>query len=253
MIDMHTHILYGVDDGPKEVADTMAMLEQAQQQKITHIISTSHASHPQYNVTATTVTAQLAELQALAQQFDIKLHRGQEVRIQPNIVDLYNNGELLTLADSRYLLLELPSSNVPQYTKAIIYDLLEVGIIPIIAHPERNKGIAEKPERLEKLIRLGAMSQVTAGSLSGHFGKSVQKTALDLVSLNLVQTYGSDAHNVTTRPSLFNEGLDVLEKKKMADAVDMLLENNEQIIANKPMLLWEPLEAKKKKWWAIFS
>lgn len=252
MIDMHTHILYGVDDGPAEVEGTVKMLEEAQQQKITHIISTSHACHPQYDVNATTVTAQLAELQALSQQFDIQLHRGQEIRIQPDLLELYKAGQLLTLADSRYLLLELPSSNVPQYTKSIVYGLLEEGVIPIIAHPERNKGIAEKPERLERLVRAGAIAQVTAGSLSGHFGKAVQKVALDLVALNLVHTYGSDMHNTTTRPSLFNEGLDVLEKKKMLDAVDMLLENNEHIIGNEPMLLWEPLEAKKKKWWAIF-
>lgn len=251
MIDMHTHVLYGVDDGPTTIDDTKAMFAQAQQEKITDIISTSHALHPQYDVTATVVTAQVQELQHVAAHYGITLHTGQEIRIQPDIVAQYKAGNLLTLANSRYMLLELPSSNVPQYTKNILYGLLDEGITPIIAHPERNKGIAEKPERLERLIREGAVSQVTAGSLSGHFGKSVQQLALQLVEANLVHTYGSDTHNVGTRPSLFNAGLDYLEKKKYHESIDMLLENNERIIQNQGLIVWEPQEAKQKKWWSV--
>lgn len=252
MIDMHTHILYGVDDGPKTVDETLRMLEAAKSEGITHIISTSHSFHPQYDVDFMTVNMQVAQLQKEANELGITLHTGQEVRIQSDLVERYKNGEVLTLADSQYMLLELPSSNVPQYTKNIVYGLLEEGITPIIAHPERNKGIAEKPERLERLVREGALSQVTAGSLSGHFGKSVQQLALQLVEANLVHTYGSDAHNLTTRPFLFNAGLDYLEKKKQHEMIDVLLENNERILTNDQLLVLEPCELKKKKWWSFF-
>ena len=108
--------------------------------------------------------------------------------------------------------------------------LLGEGIIPIIAHPERNRAIAEKPARLERLVRHGALAQITAGSLAGHFGKNVQKLSLQLIEANLVHTYGSDVHNVDTRPLLFNKGLDYLEKKKHHDLADILLENNERIV-----------------------
>lgn len=252
MIDMHTHILYGVDDGPKTVDETLRMLEAAKAEGITDIISTSHASHPQYHVDFMTVNMQVAQLQKEANDIGINIHTGQEVRIQSNLIERFKNGELLTMANSQYLLLELPSSNVPQYTKNIVYSLLEEGITPIIAHPERNKGIAEKPERLERLIREGALAQVTAGSLSGHFGKSVQQLALQLVEANLVHTYGSDVHNLMTRPFLFNEGLDYLEKKKQSDAIDVLLENNDRILTNERMLILEPCELRKKKWWSFF-
>lgn len=254
MIDMHSHILFGVDDGPKEIEETIQMFEQAVQEGITGMISTSHSHHPQYNVAYDTVTDQTSSLQQLLHERDIPLtlHVGHEVRLVENIVELYRTNRIHTLANSEYLLLELPSSNVPRYTKDIVLALIKEGITPIIAHPERNKAIAEKPERLERLIREGAVAQLTAGSIAGHFGKAIQKLSLDLVRANLVHTYGSDVHNLTTRPFLFDAGLTYLEKQQQLDAVDILLENNARILENKPLILLEPEQVPTKKWWQIF-
>ncbi|MEK4385207.1 CpsB/CapC family capsule biosynthesis tyrosine phosphatase [Solibacillus sp. FSL W7-1464] len=254
MIDIHSHILFGVDDGPGDLHETLEMLQKAVDEGITEIISTSHSFHPQYNVTAKQVTEQMAVLQEQLQLHDIplKLHAGQEVRLVENVVALVEAKEALTLANSDYLLLELPSSTIPKYTKDLIIALQRKGITPIIAHPERNKAIAERPRKLEELVREGAMAQITAGSLAGHFGKNIQKLSLDLVKANLVHTYGSDVHNLTTRPYLFDAGLTYLEKKKQLDAVDMLLENNARIIENKNFILYEPQEVSSKKWWSIF-
>ena len=127
------------------------------------------------------------------------------------------------------------------------------GITPIIAHPERNKAIAEKPSRLVELIHQGALSQITAGSLTGHFGRAIQKLSLDLVRANLVHAYGSDVHNLTTRPFLFDEGLCYLEKRKELEAVDIFLENNARILQNMPFIIKEPEEMETAKWWKIFS
>lgn len=202
MIDMHSHILFGVDDGPKDLQQTLDMLQQAVDEGISEMIATSHCLHPQYNVTAEVVLQQISLLQQLLSDHDIplKLHTGQEVRLVENIVTLYETKEVLPLANSKYMLLELPSNTVPIYAKEIIIRLQEIGIIPIIAHPERNKLIAERPSKLEELVREGAVAQITAGSLTGHFGKTIQKLSLDLVKANLVHTYGSDVHNLTTRP-----------------------------------------------------
>ena len=142
---------------------------------------------------------------------------------------------------------------MPNYTKHIIHELLLEGITPIIAHPERNKAIAEKPDRLVELIHQGALSQITAGSLTGHFGRAVQKLSLDLVRANLVHVYGSDAHNLMTRPFHFEEGLRYLERKKELAIIDTFLENNRRIIENKPLLIKEPEEIDTTKWWKIFS
>lgn len=159
--------------------------------------------------------------------------------------------QIFTLANSSYLLIELPSYSVPHFTIKIIQLLLEKGIIPIIAHPERNKVFQENPTKLEQLVHAGATTQLTAGSLTGQFGRTVQKFALNLVRANLVHTYGSDVHNDSTRPFLFNEGLFYLEKKKEGEAVDLLLENNSRILKNEPFIYYEPEKIESTKWWKI--
>ncbi|AWE06749.1 capsular biosynthesis protein [Lysinibacillus sp. 2017] len=255
MVDMHCHILWNEDDGPTSKAETMKLIEQAVKEGITTIISTSHSNHPLYDVEYNVVTNQVGILQneLINNNIPLTLYTGHEVRLSEKIIPLYQTKQIHTLANSQYLLLELPAYTVPNYTKHIIHALLMEGITPIIAHPERNKAIAEKPDRLVELIRQGALSQITAGSLIGHFGRAVQKLSLDLVKANLVHVYGSDAHNLLTRPFLFDEGLCYLEKKKELDTVDILLENNERIIQNKPFLIKEPEEMDTAKWWKIFS
>lgn len=252
MIDMHSHILYNVDDGPDSFEQSMELLAfAAEKEGITEIISTSHVCNPHFDVTAHIVLQQVEELQQELneRQISLKVHVGHEVRLCENLVELVKTQQVLTLAQSNYILLELPSSTIPHYTKNIVRDLIRLGYTPIIAHPERNKAIAEKPERLQRLILEGAYAQVTAGSIAGHFGKGVQKVAMELIKGNLVHTYGSDVHNIKSRPFLFEQGLSYLEKHKQNKAVDMFLENNTRIIENTPLILFEPVV--KKKWWSF--
>ncbi len=254
MIDMHSHILVNVDDGPKSLEETMCLFEQAVAEGITTIISTSHAFHPSYHVQFETVNAQITQLQKEINErnLSLTLYPGHEVRLSGNILELYEKKQLHTLAHSNYLLLELPSSIVPKYTREIIRALLAIGITPIIAHPERNRAIAENPSYLEQLIRDGALAQITAGSLAGFFGKSIQQLSIRLVRSNLVHTYGSDVHNLQTRPFLFEKGLRYLEKQRELNAVDCFLENNARILENVPLIIYEPEETFTKKWWKFF-
>lgn len=253
MIDIHSHILWGVDDGPKSKEETLQILEQAALEGIKEIISTSHSNHPQFHVNYDTVNNQLHSLQyeLIEQNIPLTLHSGHEVRLSDKIIPQYKAKQLHTLANSNYLLVELPSHTVPYYTKNIIRGLLTEGVIPIIAHPERNKAIAEQPALLEGLIREGALAQITAGSLAGHFGRGIQKLSLDLIKANLVHTYGSDVHNVSSRPLHFIKGLCYLEKRKELDAVDLLLENNSRIIKNKTIILHEPEKIDRARWWQL--
>ncbi|KGR73983.1 tyrosine-protein phosphatase [Ureibacillus sinduriensis] len=251
MIDIHSHILFNVDDGPKSLHDSLEMLKSASKEGITEIISTSHIRHPQFDVQAITVLEQVTLLQSELnkQEIPLTIHLGHEIRLCDDIVALISERQILTLSQSNFLLLELPSSHIPNYTKGIIRELLNISITPIIAHPERNLAICEKPERLEWLIREGAAAQLTAGSIAGHFGRAIQKTALELIKRNLVHTYGSDAHNLSTRPFLFEKGLSYLKKQKEIEVVDLFLENNSRIVENRPLLIYEPGLATKRKWW----
>ncbi|PIC69180.1 capsular biosynthesis protein [Sporosarcina sp. P16b] len=255
MIDIHSHLLFGVDDGPDTIEGTMRMVEEAASEGITHLVVTPHAYSPQYHVPVQEVESQARMLRDIIQAagIDLTLSVGQEVRLHEHIIENLLNKEILTLANSRYLLLELPTHHVPTYTIKIIQSLLEEGIVPIIAHPERNKGIAEKPERLERLVRHGALAQVTAGSVAGHFGKNIQKLSIQLIEANLIHAYGSDAHNTDNRAFLFNKGLEVLGKKVDMDTVDMLLLNNQQIIQNKLLTIYEPEVPVTRKWWKLIG
>lgn len=255
MIDMHTHLLFGVDDGPPNIEETIALVKKAQEEGITDMICTSHASHPQFDVQRSEVLSQILLLKDVIREagLEMKLHPGQEIRLTENIIEKLDKGELLTLANSRYLLLELPSQTIPVYTVKIIQALLEREIIPIIAHPERNRAIAQNPQRLERLVRHGAAAQITASSISGHFGKSIQRLSLQLIEANLVHAYGSDVHNLKTRPFHFERGLDLLEKKRLNDVADLLLENNERILRNESLFLLEPELARPRKLFGILG
>ncbi|MER1999342.1 MAG: CpsB/CapC family capsule biosynthesis tyrosine phosphatase [Lysinibacillus sp.] len=253
MIDMHSHILYNVDDGSQSLNETMSMLMAAVDEGITEISATSHSFHPQFDVKRSEIDRQVLLLneELTNRQIGLTIHRGQEIRLIEDLLAKLQNNEAITLANSKYLLLELPSNTVPPYTKHIILALQQVGIIPIIAHAERNLAIAERPSKLEELVRNGAMAQVTAGSLAGHFGKETQRLSVDLVKANLIHNYGSDVHNLRNCPFLFSAGLMYLEKHKLLDAVDILLENNARIIENKNFVVYEP-EPIEKKWWKVF-
>lgn len=255
MIDMHAHILPDVDDGPKTMTESIELIELAISEGITDVIATPHVYSPHFDVQRQVVLEKidLIQKEIKKRNLAIRLHAGQEIRIQDFIIEKLANGEALTLANSKYVLLELPSSGIPAYTVQIVQGILNLNKVPIIAHPERNRAIAEKPSRLERLINHGALSQVTAGSLAGHFGKSVQKLSLQLVEANLVHTYGSDVHNSTTRPFLFNKGLDYLEKHRHHDIVDIFLENNARILSNEELILLEPGTVESKKWWKLIG
>ncbi|WP_039043094.1 tyrosine-protein phosphatase [Sporosarcina sp. ZBG7A] len=252
MIDIHMHILFGVDDGPKTIEETMRILEIAHGEGVTDIISTSHALHPQYHVAVDEVRSQVRLLNDIIESssIGITLHSGHEIRLVEDLVGKLKEKTVLTMADSQYLLLELPSGTVPAYTTTIISQLLSEGVTPVIAHPERNRGIAEKPERLERLVRAGALAQITAGSVAGTFGKNIQKLSLQLIEANLIHLYGSDAHNTTVRPPLFEKGLEVLEKKRLGEYADLVLENNDRLLKNERLTILDTEGlVKQKKWW----
>ena len=254
IIDMHSHILNGVDDGPKTIEESMVLLEQAVKEGITDIIATSHAYHQQFHTSVDEINKQVNFLNGECKKIGIPINifTGQEIRINDQTAQHLISGEALALANSKYVLIELPSQGIPAFTTHIIQQIMNQNKIPIIAHPERNRAIVEKPSRLAKLIQNGALAQVTAGSLSGHFGKTIQRTAVQLLEANLVHVYGSDVHNDTTRPFLFDKGLDYLDKLKKHEYVDILLENNARILSNEEMILLEPEEIGKAKWWKVF-
>jgi len=217
MIDLHCHILPGIDDGAKDMEVSLAMAREAVSQGITHILCTPHHNNGRYKNPKATVISAVALLQAELdkQQVDLTLLEGQEVRITGELLEEIKNDQILftDLADT-YVLIEFPTMDVPAFTEELFFELRAQGKVPVIVHPERNVKFREDPNHLIPFLDMGCLAQLTAPSIVGDFGKSIQKTAQKMVDHNLVQMVASDAHGVNKRPFRLKEAYELIGKEK---------------------------------------
>lgn len=215
MIDLHCHILPGVDDGAQTLEDSLAMAEKAISQGITHILCTPHHNNGKYKNPKQTVIPRVAQLQEELDQRQLPLTvlEGQEVHITGDLLEDMSRDEILfTDLEDTYILIEFPTIDIPAFTEQLFFELRKRGKIPVIVHPERNAKFREDPNRLIPFLDMGVLAQLTAPSYVGTFGKSIQKTAKEMVKHNLVQMVASDAHGVTKRNFYLKEAFEAIEK-----------------------------------------
>lgn len=254
MIDIHSHILPGIDDGAKTEADSIAMAKAAVNEGISAIVATPHHLNGSFNNTRENILTYTIIINNLFEQENIplKVIPGQETRINGDMIADLEKGELLTINHSKYLFVELPSNHVPQYTGQMLFDIQVAGYIPVIVHPERNSELIEHPNRLYEFIRKGALSQVTAGSVIGKFGKEIQKVSHQLIQANLTHFIASDAHNTTTRGFWMQEAFEEVKDKYGTDLHYLFLENSQLMVDQMNVNRLEPMMVKKKKFLGLF-
>jgi protein-tyrosine phosphatase len=255
MIDIHSHILPGVDDGAQTIDDAIAMAHAAASEGITKIIATPHHKNGNYENPKQKILQHVDRLNAVLKERNIPLTvlPGQEVRIYGEMLKDYENGELLTLTnESPYLFIEFPSNHVPRYAEQLLFDIQMRGITPIIVHPERNAEISENPELLYQFVERGALTQLTAASVAGYFGKKIKKFTLQIIEANLAHFIASDAHNITTRGFHMQEAYQVVKKEFGAGAVYFFRENAELLVDGKTVYRNQPERIKKKKFLGLF-
>lgn len=204
MIDIHCHLLPGLDDGPATPADALALAQALVADGITHVVATPHVFPGRYDNRRSGVQAARAGFAALlaAHGVPLQLRCAGEVRLTPEVLDLLTLNELPWLGDSpglRTVLLEMPDDQVPLGALAFVHALQRQGITPVLAHPERNRGVMTQPERLRPFLETGCRVQVTAGSLVGQFGAKAQAAAEALLEQGWVHAVASDAHNLRGR------------------------------------------------------
>ena len=255
MIDIHNHILPSLDDGAVDEAIALDMAKEAVASGIQTVIATPHHKNRTYENDKVTIQTEVTQFNQLLKEHAIALDvlPGQEVRIFGELLADFNQGEIQTLNDSKYLLLELPSDHVPQYTKQLIFDMQQAGLIPVIAHPERNRDLYTEPNQLYDFIRQGALAQVTAGSLTGVFGKEIQRVSMQMIEHNLIHFIASDAHNVKTRNfTTLKEAFDLFDNEDPL-ITDLFKENAHYLIKNENINQNEPMKiAKKKRFFGLF-
>lgn len=254
MIDIHSHILPGVDDGANSLEESIEMAKLAVQEGITQIVASPHHFTSRFYNPKEKILSKVNHLNQALQKENIPLEvlLGQEVRIIGDLISEYEKNQIATINEEIYVLIEFPANHVPGYAEQLFFEIQMAGLIPIIVHPERNSQFVEQPDKLYNLIEKGALSQVTAASISGYFGKKIQKFTIQLIEANLTHVVASDAHNTTSRSFKMVEAFEVIEKEFGTETVQIFQENAELIVAGKLIYRENPKKIKKRKILGIF-
>jgi protein-tyrosine phosphatase len=249
MIDLHCHILPGVDDGAGDLSESLEMARKAVEQGIHTIVATPHHLNNQYENPKQRILTGVEQLNLALQQekIDLKILAGQETRIYGEMAAGYESGEILAVNGSQYILVEFSSSHVPRYTEKLFYEMQLKGIVPVIVHPERNQQIIEQPDLLYKFVKKGALSQVTAASVSGDFGKKIKNFTHQLIEANLTHVIASDAHNTGNRTFKMREAFDVIQAKYGNEMVYKFQENAALLVEGSHVNKEVPERVRKKK------
>jgi protein-tyrosine phosphatase len=254
LIDIHSHILPKLDDGAGSFEEAVQIAKAAVEEGITKIIATPHHQNGKYINHKQLIIEKVDELNLLLTKENVPLVilPGQETRINGDLLIEIEKDLILPLNHSNYVFIELPSGHVPRYTEQMLFDIQLKGLTPIIVHPERNSEIIENPDLLYKLVSKGALTQITASSLTGHFGKNIKKFTLQLIEAQLTHFLASDVHSLENRPFRIGEGYEALNNEFGSEATYYFKENSELLVENLSINKMSPNKIKKKKFLGIF-
>jgi protein-tyrosine phosphatase len=215
--DIHCHMLFGIDDGSKSPVESLEMARMAVDDGIHTVVLTPHQLGAFRRNSGNVIRRRTAEFQQLLDKhgIDLQVLPGGDVRIEPDMVDLLQSREVMTLGDHRrHVLLELPHE-LYFPLEPVLDELESIGMTGILSHPERNMGLMRQPELLEPLVERGCLMQVTAGSLMGTFGRASQEMSEWMLSEGLVHFVATDAHGSRARRPLLHRAFD-----RVAELID---------------------------------
>jgi protein-tyrosine phosphatase len=235
LIDLHSHLLPGIDDGSKDLAMSLAMARVAAADGITTIACTPHILPGVYNNSGPAIrraVARLAESIAKA-GIPITLVTGADVHIAPDLEAQLRDGRVLTLNDSRYLLLEPPHHVLPPRFEDLIFELQAAGYFPILTHPERLSWLEGHYDLIGRLVSSSVLMQITAGSVMGRFGRRPRYWAERMLDEGLCHLLATDAHNTEQRAPRMAEARDVVAQRLGDDeAINLILRRPQDILNN---------------------
>ncbi|WP_313469519.1 CpsB/CapC family capsule biosynthesis tyrosine phosphatase [Carnobacterium sp.] len=255
MIDLHCHILPGIDDGAKDIEDSIDMARAAVAEGITHILATPHYKNGHWDNEKKDILLLVDELQAELDARDIPLtiFPGQEVRINGELFEDLEEDKIQFIDEgNQYVLIEFPTPSIPAYTESLFFELQKEGVTPIIVHPERNRAVLKDPNVLLPFVEKGALAQLTAASYTGGFGKAIQKVSKQLVEANLVHFIASDAHNISSRSFHMKEAYRKLEKEFGREKVNEYQQVTKDLVNGEVIISPTPRTVKQAKFLGLF-
>jgi protein-tyrosine phosphatase len=214
MIDLHLHILPGLDDGSRNMEESLNMARRAVADGIKAVVATPHVMAGVHNNSKEKIldAVQVFRRQLRVHGVPLEVYPGAEYMLDPEIPRWLREGRTLTLYDGgKYLLVEFPAADIPIYAAQTLFEIALQGITPIIAHPERNGKFIGDPDLLLPFIDRGALCQCTAGSYTGLFGSRIQRVALDYLLDGYCYFISSDAHGTGSRSPVLSEAYQVAE------------------------------------------
>lgn len=259
MIDIHSHILPGLDDGAGDLAESLAMARVAVADGVEEIVATPHSSISGAVIEAATESGVQQRVQqfreALAEAgIPLRVCVGLEVWLTPGLLSARRAGRAFPINGGCYMLIELPAQMIPNYVEQTIFGLQVAGLRPILAHPERNREIERKLDLMYDLVGRGVLGQVTAGSLLGSFGGETKRLAEMMLTHNLVHVIASDAHSAEHRPpALAAAAKRAAELIGQERANAMVTTVPRSIVAGQPIDTPEPLPLQRKRRWLLWG
>lgn len=252
MIDIHSHILYGLDDGSDSLENSLEMLRMAAAAGTTDIVATPHAN-PEFSFDPAEVDRKIEELQRLVGDLP-RIHYGCDFHLTPeNIEDALRAPGKYSINHRGYLLVEFSDHFIPKATGDIFARMLDAGIRPIVTHPERNALLQKRLPDLERWAEMGCYLQVTAQSLLGAFGRHAREFSNVLLSRRLVHFIASDAHDVKHRTTELKPAWDYVEAQHGPVTAHLLFIDNPRAAIEGSLLDVGWVNTRKKRWFSFFT
>jgi protein-tyrosine phosphatase len=225
LIDLHSHVLYGLDDGARTLEDSLAMVRMAAAHGTTDLVATPHADLT-YKYDPERIARALAEVEAGSEGV-LRLHTGCDFHLSyDNLQDAVAHPRKYTIAQKNHLLVEFSDLLIFRNTPEIFGRLLDAGMIPVITHPERNGLLRQRMEEIAKWVEEGARVQVTAQSLTGGFGRRAREFSISLLDRELVHVIASDGHDCEYRPPVMDAAYSWLVERYGGDLAESLCVGN---------------------------
>ncbi|MDW7669951.1 MAG: CpsB/CapC family capsule biosynthesis tyrosine phosphatase [Bacillota bacterium] len=255
MIDIHNHIIWGVDDGAKTIEDSIEMAKIASEDGIHKIVATPHFMEDSFQVHKEKIIEKIdtLNLKLKEENIDVEILKGNEAFITVDILEKIEENKILSINNSKYILVEFPLMNIPQNSEKIINNIMKKGYRPVIAHPERINSIVNDPSILIPFIEMGCITQITSGSILGLFGEKIKKTSKEMITRNMVYIIGSDAHNTRSRKPKISRAYSKISELTDEKNVKEMKRRSVQIIFDKDLEYIEPeVKMKKKSFFSKF-
>lgn len=254
MIDLHCHLLWGVDDGPRTLDQSLQMLELAAAKGTTDIVATPHLNR-KFSCSPEVLLERMEELRHRSGGA-VRIHRGCDFHLTyDNVYEASRNHGWYTINGGRFLMAEIPDLTNAAAATPVLRSLIDSGITPIITHPERHDLLRRDPRRIRGWIGEGCLLQVTAGSLTGRFGRDAKKNGWYLVEHGLAHFIASDAHDTRDRTPRLDEAFNLVVNRLGSDrAHDLFVSNPTYVLHNEPLPYEQitPLERRRRwylPWW----